>query len=174
MVGHLLCRYLLVLGRGQVTWVQFPLFLFFGRRFSIALYVSKIPNTKPRYTGYCVAVAWLVAGYLIEHQIEQRRDIIQVASDLVISLLLLESRHDYNMAGLQQSGWHRLLPAPDLGPLYMLFGVLKDSIEDWAVQDKLDCTATPCRVIYKSKDDACDWPFGANEQAPMIALILSH
>ena len=66
------------------------------------------------------------------------------------------------MAALQN-----LLPAPELGQLYVSFDALKDNIEDWSVREKFHFTVPTkdaSRVIYKYKDNACDWWLRANKQ----------
>ena len=66
------------------------------------------------------------------------------------------------MAALQN-----LLPAPELGQLYASFHTLKDNIEDWSVHEKIHFTVPTkdvSRVIYKCKNNACDWRLRANKQ----------
>ena len=60
-----------------------------------------------------------------------------------------------------------LLPAPELGQLYVSFDALKDNIEDWSVREKFHfiiLTKDVSRVIYISQNNAWDWRLRANKQ----------
>ena len=70
-----------------------------------------------------------------------------------------------------------LLPAPELGQLYASFDALKDNIEDWTVCEKFHFTV-PMKdasgVIYKCKNNACDWRLRANRQDDYSIKIRVH